>query len=166
MRIIGRVWKFGDEINTDLIMPHQALRVSPEEQCRFCMSDNRPGWSSLVKPGDIIIGGSNFGTGSSRPASIILRRMGLAGMAADSMNGLFFRNCVSYGFAAISVEGVSGMFEEGDIAEIDYAEGYVKNTRTGEIRYGNKMSKEMLEMIAAGGIEGVLEAKGYFDKNR
>lgn len=77
MKITGRVWIFGDEINTDLIFPHQALRVSPEEQCRFCMSDNRPGWSALVKPGDILVGGKNFGTGSSRPGSIILKRMGL-----------------------------------------------------------------------------------------
>ena len=49
----GRVWMFGDEINTDLIFPHSALRASPDEQCRLCMSDNRPGWSSLVEKGDV-----------------------------------------------------------------------------------------------------------------
>ena len=166
MKITGRVWIFGDEINTDLIFPHQALRVSPEDQCRFCMSDNRPGWSALVKPGDILVGGKNFGTGSSRPGSIILKRMGLAGMVADSMNGLFYRNCISYGFAAMPVEGVTQMFEEGDIAEIDYDAGTIRNQRTGEVRCGNRLSKEMLEMIEAGGIEGVLKARGYIPDNK
>jgi 3-isopropylmalate/(R)-2-methylmalate dehydratase small subunit len=85
----------------------------------------------------------------------------LAGMAADSMNGLFYRNCISYGFAAMPVAGVSEMFIEGDIAEINYDEGSIRNQRTGEVRYGNRLSKEMMEMIEAGGIEGVLEAKGY-----
>ena len=52
-KIVGRVWVFGDEINTDLIFPHSAFRASPEEQCRLCMSDNRPGWSLQVKEGDV-----------------------------------------------------------------------------------------------------------------
>ena len=62
-KIVGRIWMFGDEINTDLIFPHSAFRASPEEQCRLCMSDNRPGWSSQVKKGDIVIAGKNFGSG-------------------------------------------------------------------------------------------------------
>ena len=75
MKFTGRVWKFGDEINTDLIFPHSAFRASPDEQCRLCMSDNRPGWSAQVQPGDILIAGKNFGTGSSRPIGWIDARM-------------------------------------------------------------------------------------------
>lgn len=161
MKITGRVWIFGDEINTDLIFPHSALGVSPEEQCLLCMSDNRPGWAKQVKKGDILIAGKNFGTGSSRPGAAILKRLGLSGMVADSYNGLFYRNCIGYGFAAMTVEDVSKMFEEGDLAEVDYAEGTVRNLRTGELRRGNRFSKEMLENIKAGGIEGVLIARGY-----
>lgn len=161
MKITGRVWIFGDEINTDLIFPHSALGVSPEAQCLLCMSDNRPGWAEQVKPGDILVAGKNFGTGSSRPGAAILKRLGLAGMVADSYNGLFYRNCIGYGFAAMTAEGVSSMFEEGDIAEVDYAEGTVRNLRTGEVRQGNRFSKEMLENIQVGGIEGVLIARGY-----
>lgn len=164
MKKEGRVWVFGDEINTDLIFPHNALRVSPEEQCRFCMSDNRPGWSSQVREGDILIAGNNFGTGSSRPGALILRRLGLACMVADSYNGLFYRNCISYGFPAIALDGVSKMFDEGDVAVIDFGEGSVTNKRTGETRYGNKLSKEMIEILEAGGIDGVLTAKGYIKK--
>lgn len=164
MKIIGRVWIFGDEINTDLIFPHHALGAAPEEQCRLCMSDNRPGWSSQVKKGDILIGGTNFGTGSSRPGALILKRLGLACMVAESYNGLFYRNCIGYGFAALAVFGVAKMFEEGDTAEVDFSEGTIKNLRTGEVRSGNQLSKEMLEIIEAEGIEGVLKAKGYIPK--
>lgn len=164
MKIIGRVWKFGDEINTDLMFPHSAFRASPEEQCKLCMSDNRPGWSAQVKKGDLLIAGKNFGTGSSRPGAAVLKRLGLTGMVAESYNGLFYRNCIGYGFAALQVDRVTDMFEEGDIAEVDLVEGSIKNQRTGEIRYGNKLSKEMTEIIEADGIEGVLVAKGYIPK--
>lgn len=163
MKIKGRVWVFGDEINTDLIFPHSAFRVSPEEQAKLVFSDNRPGWASLVEPGDILIAGKNFGTGSSRPGAALLRRLGLVGMAADSVNGLFYRNAVSYGFPALQCPGVSDMFAEGDIAEIDLLEGTVKNERTGEILKGNKLSDSMAKIILAGGIEELLITEGYMD---
>lgn len=166
MKVTGRVWIFGDEINTDLIFPHSALGVSPEAQCMLCMSDNRPGWAEQVRPGDILLAGKNFGTGSSRPGAAILKRLGLSGMVAESYNGLFYRNCIGYGFAAMAIEGVTEMFEEGDIAEVDYAKGSIRNLRTGEVRYGNHLSESMLESIAAGGIEGVLIARGYIPKKQ
>lgn len=162
-KITGRVWMFGDEINTDLIFPHTAFRASPEEQCRLCMSDNRPGWSSWVETGDILIAGRNFGTGSSRPGAAVLRRLGLAGLAAESFNGLFYRNCISYGLPAISAPGLTSAFAEGDIAEIDFAEGTILNRRTGRLLRGNRLSRSMMDMIDAGGIDEVLMAKGYFD---
>ena len=161
MKIVGKVWIFGDEINTDLIFPHSALGVSPEEQCLLCMSDNRPGWAAQVQKGDILLAGKNFGTGSSRPGAAILKRLGLAGMVAESYNGLFYRNCIGYGFAALAVEGVTEMFREGDIAVVDYGEGTICNKRTGEVRQGNRLSKEMLENIEAGGIASTLMARGY-----
>lgn len=161
MKRTGRVWIFGDEINTDLIFPHSAFRASPEEQCRLCMSDNRPGWSSQVKQGDILLAGKNFGTGSSRPGALVLKRLGLSCMVAESFNGLFYRNCIGYGFAALAVPGVTEFFEEGDQAEIDFSAGTIQNLRTGEIRNGNQLSREMIEIIQAGGIEGVLREKGY-----
>ena len=163
MKLKGRVWVFGDEINTDLIFPHSAFRVSPEEQVKLVFSYNRPGWSSLVKPDDILIAGKNFGTGSSRPGAVLLRRLGLAGMVADSINGLFYRNAISYGFPALQCPGVSKMFKEGDIAEINILEGTVTNLRTGETRTGNKLSKLMADILLAGGIEELLIQEGYMD---
>lgn len=163
MKVTGRVWVFGDDINTDLILPHKALRLSPEEQCRLCMSDNRPGWADQVMKGDFLIAGKNFGTGSSRPGAAVLKNLGLAGMIAESYNGLFYRNCICYGFAAVTAPGITEMFAEGDMAEIDYSKGTVRNLRTGKSKPTQPLARVMLDIISAGGIEGVLTAKGYID---
>lgn len=163
MIIKGRVWKFGDDINTDLIMPHTALLVSPEEQAKLVFSDNRPGWAEQVQPNDIIIAGSNFGTGSSRPGSVLLRRLKLGGMVAESMNGLFFRNCIAYGFPAMQCAGILSAFEEGDIAVINFDTGAIENERTGQILQGIKISKSMIDTLYAGGIQEQLRNEGYLE---
>ena len=163
MKITGKVWKFGDDINTDLISPNTAFRATEEEQAKLVFSANRPGWSDLVEKGDIIVAGKNFGTGSSRPGALQLRNLGLGGMVSDSMNGLFFRNCVGYGFPAVQAEGVSDIFEEGDIAEFDLKTGLIKNlTQNREIQ-GIPVSESMIETIEAGGIEKLLTSQGYMD---
>jgi 3-isopropylmalate/(R)-2-methylmalate dehydratase small subunit len=164
MEIKGRVWIFGDDINTDLIFPHSAFRVSPEEQAKLVFSDNRPGWSDLVKPGDIIVAGRNFGTGSSRPGAVLLRRLGLGCLVADSINGLFFRNCIGYGFSALQCPGVSGIFKEGNIAAVDMLNGTVINESTGQALQGNKISQSMAETLEAGGIEKLLIKRGYMQE--
>src|SRR5436305_296647 len=116
--ITGHVWKFGDDINTDLMLPGPLLTASEEEQRRAVFSANRPGWVDEVRPGDILIGGRNFGTGSSRPAARSLRNLGLGALIAESINGLFFRNAVSFGFVAFECRGISSAFEERQTAEI------------------------------------------------
>lgn len=161
MIIRGKVWIFGDEINTDLIFPHAAFRLPPEEQIKYVFSDNRPGWTERVSPGDLIIAGANFGTGSSRPGALLLKRLGLGGIAAESYNGLFFRNCISYGFAAIQCSGITSMFKEGDTAVIDLLEGSVLNERTGEKTLGSPLSQSVVDIIRAGGIEELLLKEGY-----
>src|SRR3981189_3350565 len=112
-----RVWKFGDDINTDLMLPGPLLTASEEEQRRAVFSANRPGWVDQVRRGDIIIGGRNFGTGSSRPAARSLRNLGLGALIAESINGLFFRNAVSFGFLALQRPGITTAFEESQTAE-------------------------------------------------
>jgi 3-isopropylmalate/(R)-2-methylmalate dehydratase small subunit len=161
--IKGKIWKFGDDINTDLIFPHTAFRVAPEEQPKYVFSDNRPGWSGSVEPGDIIVAGKNFGTGSSRPGAVLLKRLGLGGMISDSINGLFFRNCVSYGFPALQCEGVSALFAEGDIAEFDLLSGEVRNLTSGKAALGIPISPGMAETLEAGGVFELLTQKGYIE---
>lgn len=163
MVITGKVWKFGDDINTDLIFPHAAFRVSAEEQAKFVFSDNRPGWSDLVRPGDLIVAGKNFGTGSSRPGAVLLKRLGLGGMISDSMNGLFFRNCIGYGFPVLQCAGVSEIFSEGDVAKFEPLTGEIRNVTSSKSLRGVALSEEMVETIEAGGVFELLERKGYID---
>jgi 3-isopropylmalate/(R)-2-methylmalate dehydratase small subunit len=164
MKIKGKVWVFGDDINTDLIFPHSAFRVSPEEQVKLVFSDNRPGWSAMAQPGDIIVAGRNFGSGSSRSGAVLLKRLGLGCLVADSINGLFFRNCIGYGFSALQCQGVSGIFDEGDTAVVDLLEGTVYNERSGAMLRGNKLSLSMAETLEAGGIEKLLVKRGYMSE--
>lgn len=163
MIVKGKVWKFGDDINTDLIFPHSAFRVSPEEQPRYVFSDNRPGWSALVAPGDLIVAGRNFGTGSSRPGAVLLKRLGLGGLLSDSMNGLFFRNCIGYGLPALQCAGVSELFAEGDVAEFDLLSGEIRNLTRGATAFGNPISQAMAETLEAGGIFELLTQRGYIE---
>src|SRR5437868_15476328 len=94
----GRVWKFGDDINTDLMLPGPLLTASEEDQRRAVFSANRPGWVDQVRPGDLIIGGRNFGTGSSRPAARAFGHLDFGGRIAEAINCLFFRTAVVLGF--------------------------------------------------------------------
>jgi 3-isopropylmalate/(R)-2-methylmalate dehydratase small subunit len=84
MNFKARVWKVGDNINTDLILPIQAFYLPAAEQPRYVFHANRPGWVDLVQPGDILIGGRNFGMGSSRPAARSLKNLGIACLVAPS----------------------------------------------------------------------------------
>ena len=156
----GRVWTFGDDINTDLMLPGPLLGASEEVQARAVFSANRPGWVDLVQPGDIIVGGRNFGTGSSRPAARALRNLGLGALLAESINGLFFRNAVSFGFLANTCPGVATAFEEGQTAEISLADWTVRNRESGAVLQARPVPDQLLSLMTGGGVYPVLEARG------
>jgi 3-isopropylmalate/(R)-2-methylmalate dehydratase small subunit len=158
--IFGRVWTFGDDINTDLMLPGPLLGASPAVQARAVFSANRPGWVDQVRTGDIIVGGRNFGTGSSRPAARSLRNLGLGALVAPSINGLFFRNAVNFGFLAIECPGVDRAFEEGQTAEISLDEWTVRNRDTGRVLQAKPIPDRLLALMTGGGIYPVLEAQG------
>lgn len=159
--IRGRVWKFGDDINTDLMLPAIALLLPEAQQRKYCFSANRPGWIDQVKPGDIIVGGKNYGTGSSRPAARVLREVGITCLLAESINGLFLRNSVNFGLSAMPCPGVFKAFEEGDEAEVDMKQGTVTNRTKGTVLKGAPLPGMLLDIIAAGGIIPKLKAQGY-----
>jgi 3-isopropylmalate/(R)-2-methylmalate dehydratase small subunit len=160
MKYKARVWKVGDNINTDLILPIQAFYLSAEEQPRFVFSANRPGWSDQVKPGDILIGGKNFGMGSSRPAARSLKNLGLSCLLANSLNGLFFRNCVNFAFPAMDCPNVGDAFDEGDVAEVDFDSGAVRNVTKNTTLEAVVLPPKLLELLKAGGIFPLLEKEG------
>lgn len=156
----GRVWVVGDNINTDLILPIQAYYLTIAEQPKWVFSANRPGWSDQVQKGDILIGGKNFGMGSSRPAARSLKNLGLACVVAESINGLFYRNAVNFAFPALEAPGVSAIFQEGDMAEVRFEESRVRNPASGKECGGVAMPKPLLDILKAGGIYRLLEKEG------
>jgi len=158
--ISGRVWKFGDNINTDLMMPGPALYVSEAERVRYVFQANRPGWVDQVRRGDFIIGGKRYGVGSSRPAALSLRNLGIGCLIAESINGLFFRNCVSFGLLALECPGVHAMFEEGQTASVSTDDFTVRNNETGEVRKAQPVPRQLVDLMSGGGILPLLESQG------
>jgi 3-isopropylmalate/(R)-2-methylmalate dehydratase small subunit len=150
--IAGRVWKFGDNINTDLMLPGQLLLATEEEQRRAVFSANRPGWVDQVQPGDIIVGGRNYGMGSSRPAARSLRNLGIAALLAESINGLFFRNAVNFGLLALECPDIDAAFAEGQTAEISLDGLTVRNRDTGAVLLARPVPPMLLDLMQGGGL--------------
>ena len=157
----GTVWKFGDDINTDLIAPTPYIYMPAKDQARHVFEVNRPGWVDQVKAGDVIVAGRNFGMGSSRPAPMVLREFALGCVLANSINALFFRNCVSFGLLALECPGVSCLFEEGQQARISFEDFSVENPATGGTLKAVPVPNSLIELMRNGGIFPLLESEGF-----
>jgi len=160
MQFKGRVWIVGDNINTDLILPNKAFYLTHEEQALYVFSANRPGWAQQVRKGDILIGGNNFGMGSSRAAARSLKNLGLACLVAESLNGLFLRNCVNFAFPALECPGVHAAFSEGQAAEVDFGAATVRNAGNGRQLSGKPLPAPLMALVQAGGVYQLLEKEG------
>jgi 3-isopropylmalate/(R)-2-methylmalate dehydratase small subunit len=159
----ARVWKFPDNINTDLIIPSGSIYLSAADQAKLVFKANRPGWIDEMRPGDIIIAGKNFGMGSSRPASRSLKMIGVSCVIAESINGLFFRNCVNYAFPAMECPGVMALFNEGDIAQVNFQDGAVRNKNAAKTLNAKVLPAKLLDLLQAGGIYPLLEQQGIIE---
>lgn len=158
----GRAWVFAEaNINTDQMMPNKGYVLPLAERAKLIFATYRPGWSEQVREGDIIIAGRNFGAGSSRPAAEILRVLGIRAIVAETISGIFFRNCVNYALPAMECPGVLDAVTEGDIVRVDVAEGMLTNTRTGQTATGARMPPMLLDIIKAGGTYDQLKRDGY-----
>jgi 3-isopropylmalate/(R)-2-methylmalate dehydratase small subunit len=160
--ISGRVWKFGDNINTDLMLPNSVNggAATLDEQAREVFSANRPGWVDEMQPGDFIVGGHAYGIGSNRPAARSLRHLGIACLLAETINGLFFRNCVNFGLLALECRGVSEAFEEMHTAEVSLTDFIVRNRETGAVLRAKAVPNNLLSLMQNGGIFPMLEKQG------
>ncbi len=158
----GRVWNFPDDnINTDLMMPQSVFAKPLQVQLRSVFATYRPGWVDAVRPGDIIVAGRNFGTGSSRPGSFLLKQIGIAAIVAETINGLFYRNCINYALPAMECPGVRELASEGDVMRINFATGSVDNLTQNTTRSAPPMPEFLQAIIRAGGIRERLKAEGY-----
>jgi 3-isopropylmalate/(R)-2-methylmalate dehydratase small subunit len=157
----GRVWKFGDDINTDLVIPSYAQYLTAAEMAPHCFSANRPGWVDLVEPGDVLVAGRNFGVGSARAIGAVFVALGIAGIVAESFNGLGLRNCVNVGLPVLPCPGITDAFDEGDVAEVDWTTGAVRNRTRGAGLTGRALPAALQRIIDAGGVEVVLRSEGF-----
>jgi 3-isopropylmalate/(R)-2-methylmalate dehydratase small subunit len=157
----GRVWIFDHDINTDLVIPNFAVLVPLEEQVQHCFSANRPGWVDEVEPGDVLVVGRNFGVGSARNIGAVFHALGIAGVVAESFNGLGLRNCINAGLPPLPCPGVLAVFSEGDEAEVDWTSGAVHNRTTGATTQGDPIPPQLQDIVLGGGVEGVLRSEGY-----
>jgi 3-isopropylmalate/(R)-2-methylmalate dehydratase small subunit len=155
VQISGSVWLFGENINTDLIFPKMWFRPTyePGEMARHLMSGIDVEFVSKLQRGDIIVGGANFGCGSSREeAAAAMKEAGIGAVVAPSFGRLFTRNCINVGLPVITSEKIERQVIQGDVLEIDLGQGTVKVMRSGYVGRIPPMAAESLKLIEDGGI--------------
>lgn len=159
----GRAWKFGDNISTDLIASgrYAYLRTNLPELTKHVLEDARDEFRSEVKSGDFVVGGTNFGMGSSREhAPTVIKMAGVSCIAAKSFARIFYRNCINIGLPAISVD--TDKIDDGDKLELDLGAGVLRDITKGiELKFP-AMPKVMTDILAAGGLIPYMKAnKGF-----
>ena len=149
----GRAFKFGDNISTDLITPGRFfhMRSNLPELAKHCLEDVRPEFASGVKPGDFVVGGRNFGLGSSREhAPAVIKLCGVGAVLAKGFARIFFRNCVNVGLPLLIID--TERINEGDELEIDLEAGTVKDLATGDEMTAPPMPPMIRTIISDGGL--------------
>ena len=158
-RLYGRVWKYGPNINTDVIIPGRYCHITdPQELARHCMADLDPDFVQKISPGDIVVAGGNFGCGSSREvAPVSIKASGISAVVAPSFARIFYRNAINIGFPIFeSAEAYEGI-EEGDEVEIDPSSGVIRDL-TKNTEFQAAAFPEFLQaIINRGGLRGYAE---------
>jgi 3-isopropylmalate/(R)-2-methylmalate dehydratase small subunit len=155
----GKVWIFGDDVNTDLIIPGKYLElVDPEEMAEHAMEGIDPDFPKKIQRGDIVVGGSNFGCGSSREhAPLALKYAGIGAVIAESFARIYYRNSINIGLPALECPGITEAVEEGDTVEVDVAGGTIQIIRTGAELSFTPLPDFMVEVLNDGGLVGYLK---------
>jgi 3-isopropylmalate/(R)-2-methylmalate dehydratase small subunit len=151
-KITGRVWKYGDDVNTDVIFPGKyTYSISdPKEMAEHALEDLDPDFVKEMKPGDIIVAGKNWGCGSSREQAVVcLKEIGVGAIVARSFARIYFRNCINQALPIVTCDAVDGV-ESGDEVTIDFVAGTV-TTPKGEFAFP-PLSPEVMEIIETGGL--------------
>ena len=157
--IKGKVWKFGDNVDTDVMAPWNSMG-EPWEERRKVILHNRPGFVDQVEPGDIIVAGENWGCGSSREnAPANLKELGLGAVLAESFGRIYFRNSIAIAFPNVACAGVHEAFDEGDELELDLETATVKNLTKNTVLTGQPYTGEMIKIIKKGGLMNVLKER-------
>lgn len=163
-KLKGRSWKFGDDISTDLIAPGRLfhLRTNLQELAKHVLEDADPEFPSKVRKGDFVVGGSNFGLGSSREhAPTIIKLAGVGAVLAKSFARIFFRNGINVGLPLLICD--TDAIDEGDELDIDLSAGKIKNVTKGiEITF-SPLPDVMIKILQDGGLAAHIEKHGDFN---
>ncbi|MDR0435137.1 MAG: 3-isopropylmalate dehydratase small subunit [Gracilibacteraceae bacterium] len=159
--IKGRVWKFGDSVDTDQIIPARYLNIpDPEALKKHCFADARPDFVPGVRAGDVIVGGGNFGCGSSREeAPALLKANGVAAVIAGSFGRIFLRNAVNIGLITVECPGLNREVGEGDEVEMDTSTGEIRNLASGKVFHSQPLPGFLQDIISAGGLLPYVQAE-------
>ncbi|MEW6622740.1 MAG: 3-isopropylmalate dehydratase small subunit [Bacillota bacterium] len=154
MLLRGKAWKFGNDVDTDAIIPARYLNTTdPQELAEHCMEDADPDFPQKVSKGDIIVAGKNFGCGSSREhAPIAIKAAGVSCVIARSFARIFYRNSINIGLPIMESPEGAAAIEEGHEVEVDAKEGKIKNLTTGETYTAAPFPDFMRQIISAGGL--------------
>jgi len=154
LAIKGKAWKFGDDVNTDEIIPARYLiTTDPKELAKHVMEDIDPEFPNKVQPGDIIVAGKNFGCGSSREhAPLALKGAEIGAIIAESFARIFYRNAINLGLPIIESPEIAKETDEGSILEIDLAEGIVRNVTKGKEYKIKPLPESLQKVMEAGGL--------------
>ena len=159
MSIRGNVWKYGNNINTDIISPPQYMELSYAEMAQHTMEGVDPEFSKKIKPGDILVAGANFGSGSSREtAPIALKLAGVGCIIAKFYARIFFRNAINIGLPVVECQDVDKI-QEGDQLEVDLQNGKIINLTRQEEYQGSILPEHIMEIVDLGGLVPYLAQK-------
>jgi 3-isopropylmalate/(R)-2-methylmalate dehydratase small subunit len=159
----GRAFKFGDGISTDHIIPgrYASLRSNLPELAEHVLEDADPTFASRVKPGDFVVGGQNFGLGSSREhAPLVIKMAGVSAILAKTVARIFFRNAINLGLPVLICD--TDKINDGDELEIDLAAGTVKDITNGQVLTFGKIPDVMLKILDEGGLIPYIKKYGDF----
>lgn len=161
MNAKGSVFKFGDNVDTDVIIPARYLNSSdPKELAMHCMEDIDAEFVHKVKPGDIIVANKNFGCGSSREhAPISIKAAGVSCVIAETFARIFYRNAINIGLPIVECKEAAEAIKEGDVVDVNFDTGVITDITTGEQFKGQPFPEFMQKIIKAEGLINYINAK-------
>lgn len=154
----GKVWKYGDNINTDIISPPAFMELSTQEASKYAMSPIDSNFAKDFKKGDFLVAENNFGSGSSREtAPLTLKYLNVEIIIAKSFARIFYRNAINLGILALECEDTDKIRKD-DVLEVNYLSGEIKNITKNEAYKCTKMPKHIMRIIDAGGLVSFLKS--------
>ena len=161
MKVSGTAHTYGDNVDTDVIIPARYLNTSdPRELAQHCLEDLDPAFAANVKPGAILVAGRNFGCGSSREHAVMtLKGIGVGAILAGSYGRIFYRNAINLGVPALECKDAVTLFRTGDECEIDLMTGKVTNLTTGKTTRAEPVGDYMMNILRHGGIKAMIRER-------